>query len=76
MGLIRIENDKVGNYSITQSFNKQENWTRALKYTLCDLKWALFWFIGNTNFQPLSSAPSHAEVPDVGSLYLKHGTES
>lgn len=42
-GLIRIENDKVG------LRNKQENWTKPLKYTLCDLKWALFWFIGNTN---------------------------
>lgn len=72
----KIENDKVGSYSITQSFNKQENWTKALKYTLCDLKWALFWFIGNTNFQPLSSAPSHAEVPDVGSLYIKRGTDT
>ncbi|KAL1332799.1 hypothetical protein AAHE18_11G053800 [Arachis hypogaea] len=34
----RIDNDKVKNYSITQSFNKQENWTKALKYTLCNLK--------------------------------------
>ncbi|KAI7747785.1 hypothetical protein M8C21_006156 [Ambrosia artemisiifolia] len=25
-----IENDKVENYSITQSFNKQESWTKAL----------------------------------------------
>lgn len=72
----KIENDKVGTYSITQSFNKQENWTKALKYTLCNLKWALFWFIGNTNFQPLTSvASSHAEVPDIGSLY-KRGTDS
>lgn len=76
-GLIyRIENDKVGTYSITQSFNKQENWTKALKYTLCNLKWALFWFIGNTNFQPLTSvASSHAEVPEIGSLY-RRGTDS
>nr|XP_023922773.1 beclin-1-like protein isoform X1 [Quercus suber]POE97601.1 beclin-1-like protein [Quercus suber] len=72
----KIENDKVGTYSITQSFNKQENWTKALKYTLCNLKWALFWFIGNTNFQPLTSvASSHAEVPDIGSLY-RRGTDS
>ncbi|XP_050280097.1 beclin-1-like protein isoform X2 [Quercus robur] len=71
-----IENDKVGTYSITQSFNKQENWTKALKYTLCNLKWALFWFIGNTNFQPLTSvASSHAEVPEIGSLY-RRGTDS
>lgn len=54
----KIENDKVETYTITQSFNKQENWTKALRYMLCDLKWILYWFVGNTNFQPLSS-PSH-----------------
>lgn len=73
----KIENDKVENYTITQSFNKQENWTKALKYTLCNLKWVLYWFVGNTNFQPLSSAPSyHAEIPAVGSLHTKQSTES
>ncbi|XP_057738902.1 beclin-1-like protein [Arachis stenosperma] len=72
----KIDNDKVENYSITQSFNKQENWTKALKYTLCNLKWALYWFVGNTNFQPLSAiVSSHSEVPAVGSLYTKRGTE-
>ncbi|GMI73641.1 AUTOPHAGY 6, BECLIN1 [Hibiscus trionum] len=70
----KIENDKVENYSITQSFNKQENWTKALKYTLCNLKWALYWFIGSTNFQPLSAMVSSAtDVPTAGSLYAKHG---
>lgn len=73
----RIENDKVENYSITQSFNKQENWTKALKYTLCNLKWALYWFVGNTNFQPLSAiVSSHSEVPGVGSLYTRRGADS
>ncbi|XP_061352886.1 beclin-1-like protein [Gastrolobium bilobum] len=73
----KIENDKVENYSITQSFNKPENWTKALKYTLCNLKWALYWFVGNTNFQPLSAmVSSNAEVPAVGSLYMKRGTEA
>jgi len=68
----RIENDKVENYTITQSFNKQENWTKALKYTLCNLKWVLYWFVGNTNFQPLSSGSSyHSEVPVVRSLHIK-----
>ncbi|XVF80228.1 hypothetical protein PTKIN_Ptkin15bG0054200 [Pterospermum kingtungense] len=72
----KIENDKVENYSITQSFNKQENWTKALKYTLCNLKWALYWFIGNTNFQPLSAmVPSTTEVPAVGSLSAKRGPD-
>ncbi|KAL3024537.1 hypothetical protein AAZX31_04G128300 [Glycine max] len=73
----KIENDKVENYSITQSFNKQENWTKSLKYTLCNLKWALYWFVGNTNFQPLSAmVSSHAEVPAVGSLYTKRGVDA
>ncbi|KAH0865515.1 hypothetical protein HID58_082726 [Brassica napus] len=32
----------------SHSFNKPENWTKALKYTLlCNLKWALYWFVGN-----------------------------
>lgn len=73
----KIENDKVENYSITQSFNKQENWTKALKYTLCNLKWALYWFIGNTNFQSLSGTVSqHADVPAAGTFYAKRGTDA
>ncbi|PIA60070.1 hypothetical protein AQUCO_00400742v1 [Aquilegia coerulea] len=69
----KIENDKVENYTITQSFNKQENWTKALKYTLCNLKWALYWFVGNTNFQPLSATVSSQDgVSNIGSLYTKH----
>lgn len=73
----RIENDRVENYTITQSFNKQENWTKALKYTLWNLKWALYWFVGNTDFQPLSAmAPSHAEASPACSLYAKHNPES
>ncbi|KAK9145438.1 hypothetical protein Sjap_005341 [Stephania japonica] len=64
----KIENDKVESYTITQSFNKQENWTKALKYTLCNLKWALYWFVGSTNFQPLSAmVSSHAEFPSMSS---------
>lgn len=68
----KIDNDKVETYSITQSFNKPENWTKALKYTLCNLKWALYWFVGNTNFQPL---PAQAEVKPVGT-YVKRASDS
>uniref|UniRef100_A0A803KZM4 Beclin-1-like protein n=1 Tax=Chenopodium quinoa TaxID=63459 RepID=A0A803KZM4_CHEQI len=71
----RIENDKVEAYSITQSFNKPENWTKALKYTLCNLKWALYWFVGNTSFQPLS-ASSQADVPAAGTSYVKRSNNS
>ncbi|XP_078431622.1 AUTOPHAGY 6 isoform X2 [Wolffia australiana] len=68
----KIENDRVENYTITQSFNKQENWTKALKYTLCNLKWAQYWFVGNTNFQPISAmVPSHAQVPPIDPLLSK-----
>ncbi|KAL8062874.1 hypothetical protein ABFX02_02G175300 [Erythranthe guttata] len=70
----KIENDKVEGHSITQSFNKQESWTKALKYTLCNLKWALYWFVGNTNFQPLTATTvsPHPEVSSgTPSLYSK-----
>ncbi|GMP43782.1 hypothetical protein CsSME_00013014 [Camellia sinensis var. sinensis] len=72
----KIENDRVENYSITQSFNKQENWTKALKYTLCNLKWALYWFVGNSNFQPLSTTVSSHDVPAAGSLYSQRTGDS
>ncbi|GFY97455.1 AUTOPHAGY 6 [Actinidia rufa] len=72
----KIENDRVENYSIKQSVNKQENWTKALKYTLCNLKWALYWFIGNTNFQPLSTTVSSRDVPAAGSLYSSRTADS
>ncbi|KAK9743157.1 hypothetical protein RND81_03G220700 [Saponaria officinalis] len=73
--LCRVEDGKVEVFSITQSFNKSENWTKALKYTLCDLKWALFWFIGNTSFHPLS-ATSLAEPPPGGASYVKRSIKS
>lgn len=74
----KIEDFKVENYSITQSFNKPGDWTKALKYTLCNLKWALYWFVGNTNFQPpTATASSHSEAPGTGSLYnRKRPTDS
>ncbi|XP_047322726.1 beclin-1-like protein [Impatiens glandulifera] len=43
----KIENDKVEGYSITR---KDENSTKALRYMVCNLKWALYWFVRNTNF--------------------------
>ncbi|KAG7566617.1 Atg6 BARA domain [Arabidopsis suecica] len=73
----KIEKDKVEGFSITQSFNKQESWTKALKYTLCNLKWALYWFVGNTNFQPLSATVSlPSDISAAGSLYAKRGPDS
>ncbi|KAH7424937.1 hypothetical protein KP509_11G032300 [Ceratopteris richardii] len=61
----KIENDKVGGFTITQSFNRHEKWTKALKWMLCDLKWELYWLIGNTTFQPSTSSaisPTHGRV--------------
>jgi len=52
----RIDGDKVGSHTIVLSFNKNENWTKALKYMLCNLKWVLYWFIGNTSFAPPSGS--------------------
>ncbi|KAL9228997.1 hypothetical protein vseg_004516 [Gypsophila vaccaria] len=71
----KVEDNKVEVFSITQSFNKQENWTKALKYTLCDLKWALFWFIGNTSFQPFA-APSLTEALPTGASYVTRSVKS
>ncbi|CAM6126094.1 unnamed protein product [Calypogeia fissa] len=69
----KIENDKVEGYTITQSFNRQERWTKALKYTLCNLKWALYWLIGNTTFQPASPSSSVALGSGSSSQANAHG---
>ncbi|CAL9062786.1 beclin-1-like protein isoform X1 [Musa acuminata AAA Group] len=68
----KIENDNVGNYTITHSFNNQENWTKALKYTLCNLKWVQLWFVANSSFQPLSA---HADVPVRRSSHAKQSAD-
>jgi len=35
----KIEGDKVGGFSVRVQFNQDERWTKALKFTLADLKW-------------------------------------
>lgn len=40
-----IDGDKVGGRSIKLMFNKDERWTRALKYMLTDLKSCLEWMV-------------------------------
>lgn len=40
-----IDGDKVGGRSIKLMFNKDERWTKALKYMLTDLKWCLEWMV-------------------------------
>eukprot|EP01018_Ginkgo_biloba_P000510 Gb_14517 [translate_table: standard] len=72
----KIEKDKVENFTITQSFNKHENWTKALKFTLCNLKWALYWFVSNSSFQPIGNVltPS-SSAPGTRSLHSKVSSE-
>ncbi|XP_042058615.1 beclin-1-like protein [Salvia splendens] len=73
----KIENDKVGNYSVFQSFKRPEMWTKALKFTLCDLKWALYWFVGKTNFQPLTaSVAPHSDVSRARSVCSKQPVDT
>lgn len=48
-----VENDKIENtsnnsYSIKIISNSEEGWTKALKYMLTNLKWALTWISSNT----------------------------
>eukprot|EP00898_Chlorokybus_atmophyticus_P000504 jgi/Chlat1/1454/Chrsp12S08682 len=70
----KIEGDKVHGLTIKLSFNRDEKWTRALKYTLCNLKWALAWLTNNHNSPPTSSSPSSAS-PDQSTLTTMEGVQ-
>lgn len=41
----KIDGDKVGNHTIKIFFNKEEAWTKALKFMATDLKFALKWVV-------------------------------
>lgn len=48
-----IDKDKIGDankefYSIKMQFNTQERWTKALKFLLTNLRWALTWVAANS----------------------------
>ena len=48
-----IDRDKIGDtskefYSIKTQFNTQERWTKALKFLLTNLRWALTWVAANS----------------------------
>lgn len=48
-----IDKDKIGDankefYSIKTQFNTQEGWTKALKFLLTNLRWALTWVAANS----------------------------
>lgn len=53
----KIEKDRIGDgkefYSIKTQFNTPERWTRALKFVLTNLRWALTW-VAASSIQPLS----------------------
>lgn len=39
----RIEKDKINEFSIKYEFTNEENWTKALKYMLTNLKFIVAW---------------------------------
>ena len=55
----KIDKDRIGDgkefYSIKTQFNTPERWTRALKFVLTNLRWALTWIAANS-IQPLSES--------------------
>ncbi|CAI5496327.1 unnamed protein product [Closterium sp. Naga37s-1] len=62
----KIEGDKIQGLTVKQSFNREERWTKALKYLLCDVKWALVWTM--TNFHPPLPTPPPAILNLVSHL--------
>ena len=39
----QIDGEKIGELSIRYTQNNDQNWTKALKYMLTNLKWLLAW---------------------------------
>ncbi len=57
-----IDKDKIGDpnkefYSIKTQFNTQERWTKALKFLLTNLRWALTWVAANSTQNSADFAP-------------------
>src|SRR5438105_2716723 len=50
---VRISKDKIGDVSIKRHIGHDEQWTRALKYTLHDTKWILAFAasVSHTNYK-------------------------
>ena len=55
----KIDRDKIGDssgkefYSIKTQFNNAEHWTKALKFVLTNLRWALTWVAANSIQRPV-----------------------
>jgi beclin 1 len=45
----RVDNDKLEGVSIKLQYSSEENWTKALKYTLTNLKALVVWAIQQDN---------------------------
>lgn len=45
----KLEDKNGSSYSIKFQLNSFEEWTKALKYMLTNLKWSLAWVISNEN---------------------------
>lgn len=54
-----MEGDLVGGQSIKYLFSKDSNWTKALKYMLANLKWALAWMVARQSGQILVQSASN-----------------
>lgn len=57
-----VDKDKIGDpnkefYSIKTQFNTQERWTKALKFLLTNLRWALTWVAANSTQNSADLAP-------------------
>lgn len=54
----KIDRDKIGDpakelYSVKTQFNTPERWTKALKFVLTNLRWALTWVAANSMQPPV-----------------------
>jgi beclin 1 len=45
----KVDNDKLEGVSIKLQYSSEENWTKALKYTLTNLKALVVWAIQQDN---------------------------
>lgn len=63
----KIEGDKVGNHTIKIFFNKEEAWSKALKFMATDLKFALKWVVVEHDKALAASLSPHLAPCPAGS---------
>ncbi|PWA21321.1 hypothetical protein CCH79_00003044 [Gambusia affinis] len=69
-GKIEDTGGSGGSYSIKTQFNSEEQWTKALKFMLTNLKWGLAWLSRNSQHSPRVNLPlqfKQLEVEGLGS---------